>query len=66
MEEDYSPTDFNSTQNTLGGMMPAGLAHASLTHQEIKEFQAERLLESGYVVRYDPERAQGILANRKT
>ena len=62
---DYTPRTFHSTQNTLGSFMPAGLSHGGLSHQEIKEFQAERLLEAGYVVRYDPERAAQILADRK-
>jgi hypothetical protein len=65
-EYDYSPTTFNDTQNTLGGMRPGGMTHPTLDNREIAAFMAEHLLEAGYVIRYDPPRAQTILAGRRT
>ena len=62
---DYSPTTFRDTQNTLGSFRPAGMTHPTLDHTEIAEFMAEHLLEAGYVIRYDQERAAQILEGRR-
>ena len=63
---DYSPTTFNATKNTLGSFMPAGLSHETLDRGQIPEFQAERMLEAGYVIIHDEIIAGLILAGRKT
>lgn len=65
MTEDYSPTTFLDTTNTLTSFHPAGITHPTLDGTEIGEFQALRLLEAGYVIKYDEEAAQAILHNRK-
>ena len=62
---DYSPMTFRDTQNTLGSIRPAGLTHPTLDHSQIPEFMAEKLLEGGYVVRYDPLLAEEILRGRR-
>lgn len=62
----YSPDTFRDTWNTLASFRPAQLSHPTLNSAEIGAFQAERLLEAGYVIRYDPARADAILAGRKS
>lgn len=64
--DDYSPQTFRETQNTLASFRPAGLTHESLDSTQISEFQAERMLEAGYVIIHDEDTAALILKGRKS
>lgn len=64
--EDYSPKTFGDTKNTLGSFKPSGLSHPQLDSSQISEFQAERLLEAGYVIVHNEVEATRILMERKS
>ena len=53
---DYTPPGPIGLANTLGSFLPSGLAHPQLERdgQTIGQFQAERMLESGYAVVFAP------------
>jgi hypothetical protein len=63
---DYSPRTFLDTKNTLASFRPSGLTHEVLNSAQIGEFQAERLLEAGYVIVHDEAAAALILEGRKS
>lgn len=67
-EHMFSPMTFGDTKNTLGSFIATGTESSHWPgkgHQPVVEFQAERLLEAGYRIVYDPEIARAILAGRK-
>ena len=58
----YDPKGYRDLGNTLGSFLPAGLGRPELGGQTIGQFQAQKMLESGFVVVHSPEVAEEIWA----
>lgn len=66
---DYTPKGFLDTANTLSCHQMAGLSleieGTNITPTHMGKFQAQHLLEAGYVIIYAPNRAAQILDSGK-